>query len=97
MPNPVVPTLLEVSNCRRAMFNAIEGTLARQWRTDSITSTQFPQREREHWVMTELVMVIEVFIALHQAIDSLRHQRQSANAPPGQAADSLENKLRIGW
>jgi hypothetical protein len=42
------------------MLNAVEGTLARHLSTATITSTLFPQGYGKHWVMAQLVMVIEI-------------------------------------
>jgi hypothetical protein len=60
----------------RRVLNTIERALACQsLAVRAQHRSQLPGQRRENWILTQLVVVVEVFIAQHQAEDPLPHHR----------------------
>ena len=70
--DPVVPLRLPVPG---RVFEAVQRALARQRRAAPAPSLELARQQRQHRIVPQGVMVVEVLVSQGQPRDALRHQR----------------------
>ena len=71
----MIATLLAFAYFYRSVFNSVESALALSYGTPlPFAPLNFSLINLKHWVMPQLLMVIEVFVTLNQPINPLCHQ-----------------------